>query len=332
VTFVSRPIGELTRVTGEIVTRGDLSQVIRVMSGDEIGVLADRFREMVAKLRTIPLNLQRSVQDLAEAVAALTTVTRAQNDVVQRQASGLAEASSTTQEIKQTSNLAAAKAATVLDVALRAEKLSSMGNQAVEDSIAGMQEIRSQTEQIVARITDLAERTLRVGEIIESVKDIADQSNVLALNAGIEAAKAGDFGKGFGVVAREIRTLADQSLAATSGVREILGEIQNAIRSSVAITDRGMQKISSSMEQIRASGENLREMSEVVGESGKAARQIAASVSQQNAGITQVSSAISSLNDAMEQTMGGIRSTEDAVGRLMSISERVSEIVKSFRI
>src|SRR5213075_3259795 len=104
------------------------------------------------------------------------------------------------------------KAETVLQMAVKAEELSASGQRAIEASIDGLQSIRGQVEAMAGRVTDLSRRMQTVGEILERVKDLADQSNMLALNAAIEATKAGEYGKGFAVVAREIRSLADQSL------------------------------------------------------------------------------------------------------------------------
>jgi len=326
------PIRALTEATTRIVSAGDLTQRVPVGSNDEIGQLATAFNLMLDKLRQVPLSLQGSVNDLGAAVEGLTKITRTQTASVQRQASGVSEASATTQEIKQTSAVAASKAETVLQVATKAEAFSGAGQSSVEASIQGLTDIRAQIEAIVGRIGELSERTLQVGEIIETVKDLADQSNVLALNAAIEAAKAGEFGKGFGVVAREIRSLADQSIQSTARIREILSEIQGAIRSTVSITESGKQQMERSMEQIRASGENLREMTAIVHESSKAARQIAASVSQQNVGITQISAAIGSLDAAMEETVVSIRGAESAVDNLKGISGRISDIVQGFRV
>lgn len=327
-----RPIRVLTEATTRIVSAGDLTQRVPVSSNDEIGQLASAFNLMLDKLRQVPLSLQGSVNDLGAAVEGLTLITRAQTASVQRQASGVSEASATTQEIKQTSAVAAAKAETVLQVATKAEAFSGAGQSSVEASIQGLTDIRAQIEAIVGRIGELSERTLQVGEIIESVKDLADQSNVLALNAAIEAAKAGEFGKGFGVVAREIRSLADQSIQSTGRIREILSEIQGAIRSTVTMTEGGKVQMERSMEQIRASGENLREMTAIVHESSQAARQIAASVGQQNVGITQISSAINSLDAGMEETLAAIRGAESAVDNLKGISGRISGIVQGFRV
>lgn len=330
--LVVRPAMELTAVTSRIVRNGDLNQKITVETDDEIGQLAKSFAELVEKLKSVPITLRGSVTDLSRAVDDINQLTRSQTSSVQRQAASLSEASATTQEIKQSSSLASTKAELVLQVATRAEEFSGEGQGAVQASIQGLEEIRAQIASIVQRITDLSERTLQVGEIIESVKDLADQSNVLALNASIEAAKAGEFGKGFAVVAREIRSLADQSIQSTGRIREILGEIQSAIRSTVQITDEGQKRMEQSMEQIKRSGDSLQEMTAIVRESSQAARQIAASVNQQNAGIGQISVAINGLNATMDETSAGIKQAEGAVDNLRSISGKISSIIDAFRV
>lgn len=327
---VGGPLKGILEAT-EAVGQGDLTRTINVDSQDEIGTLARRFQDTTGRLRSIVGTLKLANGELGSAVTGLTSLTRSQNGVVQRQASALAETSTTTAEIQQTSALAAAKAETVLQVAARAEEFGVTGQAAVEDSLRGLSEIRSQIDAIVGKIADLSERTLQIGEITETVKDLADQSNVLALNAAIEAAKAGEFGKGFAVVAREIRSLADQSIQSTARIRDILSEVQGAIRSTAAITDEGKHRMEQNIEQIRASGESLREMAAISREASQAARQIAASVSQQNVGITQISEAMSGLNVAMEETVEGIQQADHAAENLRSISGKISGIVESFR-
>ena len=177
----------------------------------------------------------------------------------------------------------------MLKVAERADDIGRSGEQAIEQTLGGLTEIRSQVDAIAQKIGELAERTRQIGLITETVKDLADQSNMLALNAAIEAVRSGEHGKGFSVVAREIRSLADQSIQATNRVREILEDITAAIRTAVAITEKGSQKMESSLIQVRTSGENLRELSGIVKENSAAVRQIAAAVNQQNAGITRSS-------------------------------------------
>ena len=322
-TLVIRPIKRLTEMARDVARTGDLNQKVLVTSRDEVGTLAETFQEMMQKLQVVPM----TVRELTATVVDLTQLINDHTESTQQQASGLAEATVTMQEIRQTSSTASSKAETVITIAKKAEEFSGAGQAAVENSLHSLQEIRTQIEQIVAKIADLSERTLQVGGIIETVKDLADQSNMLALNASIEAVKAGELGKGFGVVAREIRTLADGSIQATARIREVLTEIQRAIRSTAAMTEQGKRDMERSMDQIRASGESLREMNAVVTESSQAARQIAASVNQQNVGISQITGAIEGLNSAMEKTSSGIRRAEAAAAKLTDLSARVSSIL-----
>lgn len=330
--MVVRPIRELTRVTSEIVSNGDLTQRIDVSSSDEIGQLAKSFSMMVAKLRDIPMSLEESASLLSNAVANLTESTGEQNATLTRQAAALQETQVTAQEIKQTSVVAAQKAEAVLKVAERADEISREGEASIEQSLTGLQEIRSQVSEIAEKIKELSDRTRQIGSITATVKDLADQSNMLALNAAIEAVRSGEHGKGFGVVAREIRSLADQSIRATDRVREILEDISGAIVMAVEITERGAEKMEAGLLQVRTSGQNLRQLSGIVQDNSSAVRQIAAAVSQQNAGITQIFSAVTDLSKMMDDTVKGIHNTNDAASTLQSVSTQVSAVVKSYRV
>ncbi len=326
-----RPLRRLTWAASRIV-EGDLTQPVEVTSNDELGELAAAFSQMVQSLKDVLRALQEAVQHLAEAGRELQSSTGAQGATITRQATALQEMHVTAQEIKQTSVLAAEKAETVLKLTEKADEVSSSGESAIERSLAGLTDIRSQVVEIAQKIAQLAERTEQVGGITQSVKDLADQSNMLALNAAIEAVRSGEHGKGFAVVAREIRSLADQSIQATGRVREILEDIGTAIRTTVAITERGSQKIEGGLLQVKQSGENLRELSVIVKDNSAAVRQIAAAVSQQNAGIQQIFSAVTDQTRMMDETLKRIETTTQAAVVLQELSLRVSDVVKRFRV
>jgi methyl-accepting chemotaxis protein len=330
--WVVRPIQELTRITTDIVRRGDLTQQINIRSNDEVGELAETFSRMVEKLREVPVSLSESADLLSDAVERLTGTSTEQTATINRQAAALQEAQTTVQEIKQTSLMAAQKTAAVLEVAERADEVGKSGEGAIEESLNALTDIRSQVEGIAQRITELTDRTRQIGLITETVKDLADQSNMLALNAAIEAVRSGEHGKGFGVVAREIRSLADQSIQATQRVREILEDITTAIRGAVSITEKGSHRMESGLVQVRVSGEKLRELSSIVRDNSAAVRQIAAAVHQQNAGVTQISAAVGDLNDMMGETVNRIDTTNRSVQGLREAAERISTIVRTFRV
>lgn len=329
---VVRPIRELTRVTSQIVDEGDLTQTINVRSGDEIGQLAGTFARMVEKLREIPIALRASTERLDSSVASLSMAAVEQTASITRQASAVQETQVTAQEIKQTSMLAAQKAEAVLKLADRAEGLGKSGEAAIEQTLTGLTDIRAQTGEIAQRIAALGERTRQIGSITETVKDLADQSNMLALNAAIEAVRSGEHGKGFSIVAREIRSLADQSIQATARVREILEDIAAAVQGVVSISDKGTQRIEAGLVQVKTSGESLRELSSIVRENSAAARQIAAAVSQKNAGISQVFTAVSEISKSMDEAVKRIESTQAATESLKTVTKQVSAVVQSFRV
>ncbi|KFE64285.1 methyl-accepting chemotaxis protein [Hyalangium minutum] len=329
---IVRPLRNLTDVAAHIVESGDLTRPIHVTSGDEVGRLAKSFSQMVEKLREVTINLQQAADALKQSTEHLNQSAGEQAQTVSRQAAALQETQVTAQEIKQTSLLAAQKAASVLAVAERADELARSGEAAIELTMAGLNDIRQQVGEIAQKIVELGERTQQIGGITQTVKDLADQSNMLALNAAIEAVRSGEHGKGFSVVAREIRALADQSIQATSRVRELLDDIGSSVSAAVRITERGAERMESGLTQVRTSGQNLKELANIVQDNASAVRQIAAAVNQQNVGISQITQAVNELSKMMDETVARIGSAGEAATTLQIISEQLSSAVQSYRV
>ena len=329
--IIVRPVQELTRITSEIVRKGDLTQEIAVTSTDEIGELARSFNALVQRLREIPAALRESTELLASSVADLSAFTTGQSQTLTRQAAALQETQVTAQEIKQTSLVAAQKAEAIIQVTDRAESVSRSGELAVEQSLKALFDMRSQVEEIATRIASLGDKTVQIGDITQTVKDLADQSNMLALNAAIEAVRSGEHGRGFSVVAREIRNLADQSIQATNRVREILEDVRGAVGGAVSITERGAGRIESGLAEVKTTGEKLTELSAIVKENSAVVRQINAAVGQQNAGVAQIFSAITDQNRMMEETMKRLSQTEAAVKTIEEVAIRLVRLVDEFK-
>jgi methyl-accepting chemotaxis protein len=327
-----RPIRHLTKVTSEIAAHGDLTLAIEVRSGDEIGDLARAFARLVEGLRTINADLRDSVRILGKSAGELSSSAKEQELIVSRHAAALQQAHATAQEIKQTSVAAAQKAEGVVQVARNAESITQSGQNAVEQTMAAMTEMRAQVAQVAQTIGVLSERAGQIGRITDTVKDLADQSNMLALNAAIEAVRSGEHGKGFAVVARQIRSLADESIEATRRVREALEDVSRAIRTAVAISKAGEEGMDRGLSQVKASGDNLRALSDIVKDSSTAAYQIAEVVNQQDAGIRQIFTAVSELSEAMGQTLKRMDETGAAAGAVEQVSEKVSKLVDRYRV
>jgi len=326
------PVLRLTTIAQRIVEQGDLTQNVAVTSSDEIGVLAQAFGALLNKLRTIPATLQTAVAQLTETVNSIAAMTDEQGATLSHQAAALQETGAVAKEIQATSTLAASKAASVTEVAARALNIGQAGQHSLDETLAGLDEIQQHVQQVVDRSAELSERTGQVAEITEAVKDLADQSKVLALNAAIEATKAGEHGKGFAVVAREIRALATQSIESTMRVREILGEVEGAIRATVESSREGRERVRGSVDQVRAGSEKIRQLASTVDESAAAAKQIAAAVAQQSVGVNQIFSALVDLNRMMTDSVEALGRTSKASKDLSRVASSVSELVNSFRV
>ncbi|MCY1017043.1 methyl-accepting chemotaxis protein [Pyxidicoccus sp. MSG2] len=330
---VTRPVLALREAVTRIVREGDLTQALDVKAGDdEVGELADAFGQLVKQLRDTAHSLHGGTRVLSDTVAQLQSAAAQQERNVARQAAALQETQVTAQEIKQTSLLAAEKADAVLTVAVRAEKVGQAGEEDIRDSLGGFQSLLDQSRQMTDRISQLNERTRQIGGITQTVKDLADQSNMLALNAAIEAARSGEHGKGFGVVAREIRSLADQSIDSTVRVRDILNELGNAILSTARMTEAGHTRVAAGLEQVRSSGDRLKELATIIQDNASAVRQIAGAVAQQNAGIAQIFGAVTDLSSMMNDTQQGLAATTQAATLLREVSEQMQVVARAYRI
>ena len=327
-----KPIRELSEVTRRIVEDGDLTQEVRVASQDEVGVLAGHFAAMVERLRQIPLELGRNVALLKSAVEALESATASQTAVVTRQATALQETQVTAEEIRQTSQVASRSAEGILTDIAKAEAAGEKGSSALEQSLQSLADILTSVRSTSTSINELGERTRQIGGITDTVKDLADQSNMLALNAAIEAVRSGEHGKGFALVAREIRRLADQSIQSTERVREILESVRGAVGSAVAGSEDGAKRVEVSLEQMRASAEHLRALANVVRDSSSAVRQIATAVNQQNTGVNQVFAAVVDQNKMMEESVKQLEGTLKAVGTLKEVSGGLAEVLGKYKV
>jgi methyl-accepting chemotaxis protein len=329
---VIAPVQFLTGIAQRIAESGDVREDVPDLGTDEIGVLARSFQSVVLRLRAIPASLGASATGLKSALESLTEVSARQSSSLLDQVAALGQAAAGTEGLRRTATSAGVQAKRVLDVAKRAAEIGAAGQGSVERSVHGLSQIRDEIQTIVEQIGVVEERTRRIGEVLETVKDLADQSDMLALNAAIAAMKAGESGRQFAVVASEMRALADRSVRSTAQTRDLLQSVQSAISGAVATTSRGARRMEASISEIRASGENLRAVAEFVGETSAAAREIAAAVSDQAASVEQISAVVIDLNQRSEATNQGLRGFESALADIAATSTAVVRVVESFQV
>ncbi|MDD5037476.1 MAG: methyl-accepting chemotaxis protein, partial [Methylococcaceae bacterium] len=191
--------------------------------------------------------------------------------------------------------------------------------------------IRDQMGSIAETIVTLSEQSQAIGEITGTVNELAEQSNLLAVNAAIEAAKAGEQGKGFAVVAQEIKNLAEQSKQATGQVRSLLAEIQKAIGNAVMATEQTSKVVETGVVQSNQAGESIRLAVDATLNLARASTQISASSQQQLIGVDQVASAMESINQASVQNAQSSRQVESVAQNLHELSQKLKTVVEQYQ-
>jgi len=368
---IARPLIDVSEIASRIAV-GDINvRLAETQRSDEIGVLLRAFARMIATLRemvvaaqsiaagdlrarvspqsdldvlgiafgTMVDNLRRTTADLSEAVNVLGVSSSQILASTTQVASGAAETgtaiaqtTTTVEEVKQTALLSSQKAKYVSDNAQKATQVGATGRRSVEASIAGIQRIQSQVESIAESVVRMSEQSQAIGEIIATVNDLAEQSNLLAVNAAIEAAKAGEQGKGFAVVAQEVKSLAEQSKQATSQVRTILSDIQKATTAAVMATEQGSKAVEAGVLQSTEAGETIRQLVETLSEAAQAALQISASSQQQLVGTDQVAQAMENIKQASIQNVAGTRQTETAARNLHELGQKMKLLVVQYKV
>ena len=325
--IIAAPLRAIAGIAGQVAA-GDLTvNVPPDDRADEVGDLARTFRAMVGNLRRTTREINEGVGVLASSSSEILATTTQVASGAAETAAAVSETTATVEEVKQTAQLASQKAKYVAESAQKAASVSRAGRKSVEDAIQGMNRIQEQTEVIAESIVRLSEQSQAIGEIIATVGDLAEQSNVLAVNAAIEAAKAGEQGKGFAVVAQEVKSLADQSKQATTQVRAILGDIQKATSAAVLATEQGGKAVAAGVKQVGETDEAIRLLAEGIGDAAQAATQIAASSQQQMVGMDQVALAMENIKQASMQNVAGTKQAEVAAQQLHELGQRLGSLI-----
>jgi methyl-accepting chemotaxis protein len=330
--IIAGPLLEISRVAERVAARDLTVNVSTDGRTDEVGLLALTFRKMVENLRSVTRDIGEGVNVLGSAASEILASTTQVAAGASETASAVSETTSTVEEVKQTAQVSSQKAKYVSETAQKSAQVSQGGRKAVDEAIKGMNRIREQVEAIAESIVRLSEQSQAIGEIISTVNDLADQSNLLAVNAAIEASKAGEQGKGFAVVAQEVKSLAEQSKQATAQVRSILGDIQKATSAAVMATEQGSKAVEAGVRQTAQAGEAVQTLTESIAEAAQAATQIAASSQQQLAGMDQVALAMENIKQASAQNVASTKQAEAAAQNMHQLGLKLKELVSQYRV
>lgn len=305
---------------------------VTVVPQSENDVMGNALADMVKNLREITQEIIEGINVIAVSSSEIIASTTQVASGAAQTTAAVIETTASVEQVKQTALVSSQKAGNVLDIAQKAVLIAQGGRKAVDASISGMDRIQGQVESIAESIVRLSEQSKAIGEIISSVNDLAEQSNLLAVNAAIEAAKAGEQGKGFAVVAQEVRSLAVQSKEATTQVRSILNDIQKATNAAVLATEQGNKAVEEGVRQSKEAGDAIRKMSETIDASALTATQITVSSQQQLVGMDQVAIAMENILQASEQNVTGMRQVELTVLGLHDLGQKLKNLMTRYKV
>jgi methyl-accepting chemotaxis protein len=312
------------------IADGDLRTAVAPQSAND--VLGNAFARMSDNLREQIRGLIEGANTLGSAASEIVATTAQLASAATESATAVSETTTTVEEVRQTAEVASQKAKYVSDNAQKAAQTSASGRKSAEDVAVAMDRIRQQMEAIAESMVRLSEQSQAIGQIIATVEDLSAQSNLLAVNAAIEAAKAGEHGKGFGVVAQEVKSLAEQSKQATNQVRTILSDIQRATTAAVMATEQGSKAVEAGERQTGAAAESIQALGGSITEAAQVATQIAASSQQQLVGMEQVAVAMESIKQASTQNVASAKQLEGAARNVDDLGRRLKEMVAGYKV
>jgi methyl-accepting chemotaxis protein len=330
--MIANPLRRVTEVA-ESVAGGDLT-IDFSLNGrhDEVGQLVKNVGRMVQSFRDMAVDMAQSAAVLGSSSTQIVASTAQLASGSAQTATAITETTTTVEQVRQTAQVASQKAKYVSDAAVKTAQTSQAGRRAMESTIESTNRIREQMTAIAQSMVRLSEQTQAIGQIIATVDDLAQQSNLLAVNASIEAAKAGEQGKGFAVVAQEVKSLAEQSRAATGQVRAVLSDIQKATAAAVMATEQGSKAVDAGVQQSKDASDSIDSLAGCVTEAAQAATQIAASSQQQLVGMDQVAMAMESVKQASKENVDSAKQLEGAARSLAATGMRLKDLAGRFKL
>ncbi|OGU13437.1 MAG: hypothetical protein A2076_17485 [Geobacteraceae bacterium GWC2_53_11] len=311
---------------------GDLTVEIACTTSDEIGHLAGSFKRMAASLR-------QTISRISETSALVASSSNQLQATATQIATGAEEVASQTttvatasEEMSATSSDIARNCSMAADASRNTTDSAHAGALVVQETITGMNTIAERVRQTSKTVEALGARSDQIGQIVGTIEDIADQTNLLALNAAIEAARAGEQGRGFAVVADEVRALAERTTKATREIGEMIKAIQKETGEAVNAMEEGVHEVEKGAISSQKSGYALEEILERIGEVSMQINQIATAAEEQTATTGEITSNIHQVTDVVHQTARGAEETATAAAELARQAHEMQSLVSQFKL
>jgi methyl-accepting chemotaxis protein len=319
----------------EVVTQaadGDLTGELTVIGEDAIAKLAKGVQSMVNSLNTLVSQVQRSGIQVTSSATEIAATAKQQEATIAEQAATTNEITATATEISATTGELTNTMDEVAEVAERTRVSAASGHENLEHMETTMQQIVEAAVSIAAKFEVLNEKARNINSVVTTITKVADQTNLLSLNAAIEAEKAGEYGLGFSVVATEVRRLADQTAVATLDIEQMIKEMQSAVSSGVLSMEKFTDQVRRSADDVSRVSSQLVEIIEDVQEFTPRFENVQQGMHFQAQGAQQINQAMIQLNESAQQTVASIRHSNSAIDNLNDAAQSLQSGITKFRV
>ena len=322
----------VSKVTDLARGEGDLTKQISVTSNDEFGQLAEEINTLVEKIRRIISQIAQTSEQVSSSAVELQSdaaLMAAGAEEVAAQAETVATAG---EEMSATSGDIAQNCQMASEGSQRASIAAVSGAAVVNETIRVMDSIADRVRNSAKAVESLGNRSDQIGEIVGTIEDIADQTNLLALNAAIEAARAGEQGRGFAVVADEVRALAERTTRATREIGEMIKAIQQETKGAVIAMEEGVNEVARGSEKASDSGRALEQILQQINDVNAQIHQVATAAEEQTATTSEISNNMQKITEVVAKTSRGARDSASAANQLSVLANDLRRIVSQFKI
>ncbi|KFZ37471.1 hypothetical protein HR45_10675 [Shewanella mangrovi] len=329
--LIASPLHQ-TAVAAARIANGDLTNPLSTSRKDEVGTLQNAIGDMTQALTVLITNVSGGIAELATAATQLSTVTEQNRSGMAQQQVETEQVATAMNEMTATVHDVASNAEQAAEATSSAESVTIQGNRAMDEAIEVVNKLDQELNQTTQAMQTLAKQTDGIGTVMEVIKSVAEQTNLLALNAAIEAARAGEAGRGFAVVADEVRSLAQRTQESTAEIETIIQQLQSGARNSLQMMENSRQMANNNASSSQRVGELFSQISAAVSMVQQMNHQIAAAAEEQSTVAEEINRRVSQVSDITNHTAASSNETAEATERLAALGEQLNGAIKGFKV